>query len=88
MAEITHSAAETTALMDAAYERGQRAVLAEVAKLPSPVYLEGCEGYTAGSTLVTGQCCKWCGLSFDPYAENHPDTDCLWPRALAVTQEG
>ena len=67
----------------AAEARGRDAVLREVAKLPSPIVHD----------YPDWNRCEWCGVQILKTQSNtkkgtgHPDTDCLWPRALAAAAQ-
>jgi hypothetical protein len=60
--------------------RGRAAVLAEVAKLPSPVGLT----HAATDANPTGGSCSWCGVKWTGRIATHPPTICLWARAHAA----
>lgn len=63
--------------LDRAEREGERRILLEVAKLPSPV---------AMASPIDEQC-LWCGMRWSRRRdtgwspEPHPDNGCLWPRA-------
>lgn len=86
------------AAVDAAYQRGQRDILREVAKLPKPWSADPMSWH--GDLFV----CEWCGamwnidrtqvesrhdegfLGYEDFTE-HPANDCLWPRAQQALKD-
>lgn len=73
----------------AAEKRGQQAILREIAKLPSPIE---CDSHI-GTKWTPYWYCRWCDVEWDASVdmdakmEPHPESDCLWSRALRAARQ-